>query len=198
MPERPRYPTLEEFWQRLDERAVEPDLRHALQQRTNRGRKPATRLPVDVVAAVASRLLPAAVPAEALAAFLDEYHDQQLGRGDDKAGLLPRPELIRTGFTVLDDAARARHSIPFVNVSAEQQDALLTAAEKGELAGPVGFDSATWFKRTRGYLLLGYGSDPRGMVEMGFPGPSYKPGHVWLDEGEVAARARRTRGYRVL
>jgi hypothetical protein len=85
-----------------------------------------------------------------------------------------------------------------VKLSAEQQDALLTAAEKGELPGPGGFDSATWFKRMRGYLLVGDGSDPRGMVEMGFPGPSYKSGHVWLDEGEVAARARRTKGYRVL
>jgi hypothetical protein len=36
------------------------------------------------------------------------------------------------------------------------------------------------------------------MVEMGFPGPSYRTGHVWLDEGEVAARAQRRRGYRVL
>jgi hypothetical protein len=47
-------------------------------------------------------------------------------------------------------------------------------------------------------LFLAYGSDPRGMVEMGFPGPSYQSGHLWLDEGEVAARAARRRGYRVL
>jgi len=32
-------------------------------------------------------------------------------------------------------------------------------------------------------------------VFMGYPGPSYKPGHVWLDEGEVAARAARRKGY---
>jgi hypothetical protein len=98
MPERPRYPTLDEFWQRLHERDVEPDLRHALEQRTGRRQQPATRLPVNVVAAVASRLLPGAVPADALAAFLDQYYDQQLGRADDKAGLLPRPQLIPTGF----------------------------------------------------------------------------------------------------
>lgn len=75
---------------------------------------------------------------------------------------------------------------------------MLTRAEQGDLSGPSGFDSATWFKRTRGLLFLGYGSDPRGMVEMGFPGPSYESGHVWLDEGEVAARAARRRGYLVL
>jgi hypothetical protein len=30
---------------------------------------------------------------------------------------------------------------------------------------------------------------------MGYPGPSYKPGHVWLDRGEVQARTKRRRGY---
>ncbi|HEV3479122.1 MAG TPA: hypothetical protein VG144_06700, partial [Gaiellaceae bacterium] len=75
------------------------------------------------------------------------------------------------------------------------QDALLAQAERGELDAGEWFDSAAWFKRIRGKLLLGYGSDPRGMVQMGFPGPSYKPGHIWLDRGEVAARAKRKPGY---
>lgn len=198
MPDQQRYPTVDEFWLRLSERDVESDLRDALEQRTTRERRPAMRLPADTVAAVAARLLPGAVPPKALAGFLDEHYDQQLGRADDKAGVLARPELIPRGFATLDDTARARHGSGFAELADEQQDAILTEAEKGELGGPDGFDSATWFKRTRGYLLLGYGSDPRGMVEMGFPGPSYKPGHVWLDEGEVAARADRTRGYRVL
>lgn len=52
--------------------------------------------------------------------------------------------------------------------------------------------------RLREKLLLGYGSDPRGMVEMGFPGPSYETGHVWLGPGEVRARTLRRPGYRIL
>jgi hypothetical protein len=36
------------------------------------------------------------------------------------------------------------------------------------------------------------------MVEMGFPGPSYESGHVWLGPGEVRARALRRPGYRIL
>jgi hypothetical protein len=200
MPEE-RYPTLEEFWKRLDIRDVEPDLRQALRERTERERTGTPRLGPDrgaVAAAVARRLVPsAAVPAEALAAFLDWSFDRQLGRGDERAGVLPTPELIPAGLDALEQAAHERHGQGFAGLDEGLQDELLAEAERGAvaLAGVEGFDSATWFKRTRGKLVLGYGSDPRGMVEMGFPGPSYRPGHIWLDRGEVLARTRRRAGY---
>jgi hypothetical protein len=157
---------------------------------------PVTRVgPETTVMAVAARIVPGAVPASVLAAFLDERYDQQLGRGDDKLGQLPRVELIPAGFAALDRAAVARHGRAFAELSGEEQDGLLTQAEKGEIPGPEGFDSKAWFKRTRGYLLLAYGSDPRGMVQMGFPGPSYKPGHTWLDREETKSRVERKPGY---
>jgi hypothetical protein len=194
-----RYPTLDEFWERLDVRGVEDDLRQALRERTRREEAGTPRLGPRrgaVATAVAARLVPSdAVPAPALAAFLDWSFDRQLGRGDEAAGVLPTPELIPAGLDALDAAARERDGRDFVELDGERQDALLAEAERGELEGGERFDSAIWFKRTRGKLLLGYGSDPRGMVEMGFPGPSYKPGHIWLDRGEVLARVRRKRGY---
>ncbi len=103
---------------------------------------------------------------------------------------LPPPDL-----DALDEEAHRRHGRGFAALDDAQQDELLRQAEKGELAGPPRFDSTTWFKRIRGKLLLGFGTDPRGMVQMGYPGPSYKPGHVWLDRGEVQARVKRRRGY---
>jgi hypothetical protein len=194
-----RYPTEEEFWKRLKARAVEADLRDGLKQRTERENRPITRLaPEATVIAVAARLLPSAVPAHALAAFLDENFDKQLGRADDKLGVMPRAELIPAGFTALDEAAQAGHGRPFGELPEPEQDALLAEAEKGQLPGPDRFDSAAWFRRTRGYLLLAFGSDPRGMLQMGFPGPSYKPGHVWLDEAETEARVKRRPGYLTL
>jgi hypothetical protein len=159
------------------------------------------------VLAVVARLVPGAVPAPALAAFLDEHFDQQLGRGDERVGVLPREELIPVGFRVLAQASVRRHGRAFAALSAEEQDALLTDAERGELSAPEaqggfdapeGFDATEWFQRVRDLLLLGYGSDPRGMVEMGFPGPSYEKGHVWLDEFEVARRAERAPGHEQL
>jgi Gluconate 2-dehydrogenase subunit 3 len=187
-----RYPTLDEFWKRLEIRGTEPDLRAELAARTRREERGTPRLGSArgaAAAAAAARLLPgSAVPPAALAAFLDETFDRQLGRGDEKVGIMPTAELIPAGLDLLAERN-------FTALDAEAQDALLAQAERGELDGGEGFDSSVWFNRIRGKFLLGYGSDPRGMVQMGFPGPSYKTGHIWLDRGEVAARAKRKPGY---
>jgi hypothetical protein len=195
----PRYPTPEEFWTRLDERHVEPDLRSALRDRTEREGGAVERLqPPELVEAVAARILPGAVPARALAVFIDRHFDRQLGRADDRDGLAPRGELIPEGFRLLSEVAVAERRTEFSKLSGADQDELLRRAEAGELRSHERFDSAQWFKRVVQLLMLGYGSDPRGMVEMGFPGPPYEPGHVWLDRSEVRARAQRRRGYRTL
>lgn len=153
------------------------------------------RLPAATTIAAMARLLPGAVPPEALAVFVDEHFDRQLGRADDRDGLLPRSELIPLGLRLLDQIARAEYDEDFALLIDAEQDALLGRAERGELAATERFDWTVWFRRLRALALLGFGSDPRGMVYMGFPGPSYRPGHVWLDEGEVAARVARRRGY---
>jgi hypothetical protein len=191
----PRYPTLAEFWRRLEIRAVEPDLREELRDRTGREDRGVHRLPATTTIAVMARLLPDTVPAEALAAFVDQHFDAQLGRADDRDGLLPRGELLPLGLRLLDETAGREHRKPFAELDDAAQDALLARAERGELKGRTGFDWSEWFRRLRSLALLALGSDPRGMVLMGFPGPSYQPGHLWLDEPEVAARADRRRGY---
>lgn len=193
------FPTLDEFWRRLDRRGVEPDLRTSLRERTTREQGELTRVGREAtVVAVAGRLLPGAVPARALAVFLDGRFDQQLCRGDDPAGAMPRAELLPAGFAALDAAAQARHGAAFAALDDERADALLAAAERDEVPGPPGFRSALWFGRVRDLLLLAFGSDPRGMVQMGFPGPSYRPGHVWLDLQETEAREQRKPGYLTL
>jgi hypothetical protein len=194
-----RYPTADEFWKRLDARRVEPDLREELRARLHREERKVIRLgSEETIIAVAARLVPGDVPALALAVFLDEVFDKQLGRADDKQGVMPRAELIPAGFAALEGAAQSRFGRSFADLLDVEQDALLSDAETGRLPGPDGFDSKTWFKRTRGYLLLGFGSDPRGMVQMGFPGPSYRPGHTWLDTQETKARVERKPGYLTL
>lgn len=188
---------MDEFFRRLDVRHTEPDLRQELRGRLERERRRVSRVgDPAVVAAVCERLLPsAAVPPQALAVFVDETFDQQKGRGDEQAGLMPRERLIPTGFDVLGAAAGRERGRSFAELEPAAKDELLGRAERGELPGPQGFDSTTWFQRVRELVLLGYGSDPRGMVEMGFPGPSYRPGHVWLSELQVRARADRHPGY---
>jgi hypothetical protein len=188
--------SLEEFWDGLEARGVEPDLRDQLRSRISEPAGSLERVGDEgVVVAVASRLVPGAVPGRTLAAFLDARFDAQLGRGDERVGLMPRNELIPAGFRVLEDEARRRHGASFSDLPAAEQDRLLSDAESGLIQGPAGFDAEEWFRRVRDLLLLGFGSDPRGMVEMGFPGPSYAKGHVWLGVAEVARRAARAPGH---
>ena len=189
--------SLDEFFHRLNVRHAEEDLRDELRQRLGRERQAVTRVgPREVVVAVCARLVPSdTVPPTALAAFLDEIFDQQKGRGDEQVGLMPRERLIPAGFTALEEAAQRDSGRSFAALDGPAQDELLAKAERGDLEGPEGFDASTWFQRTRALILLGYGSDPRGMIEMGFPGPSYRSGHVWLSELQVRARAERRVGY---
>ncbi|HEX5936668.1 MAG TPA: gluconate 2-dehydrogenase subunit 3 family protein [Actinomycetota bacterium] len=187
--------SLEEFWEGLEARGVEPDLQATLRARAGGASRGIERVgDAAVVTAVAARLVQGDVPPEDLAAFLDAHFDEQLGRGDERIGVMPRAELIPAGFRALEAAARARHGTGFAESKEEDRDRLLADAEAGRLEGEEGFDAAEWFRRTRDLLLLAYGSDPRGMVEMGFPGPSYATGHVWLDTFEVARRAERAPG----
>jgi hypothetical protein len=191
-----RYPTLTEFRKSLRIRGVEADLVSSLEERTQREQRAIERVgEPEVVTAVIEGILPCDVPARALGAFVDAVFDKQLGRADDPAGLLPRGKLIPAGFQVVNEESGRRHGRNFSDLSGDEQDLILASAERGELQGPQGFDSGVWFKRLRDLILLGFGSDPRGMVQMGFPGPSYKPGHLWLDRREVRSRANRKKGY---
>lgn len=189
-------PTLDDFWKRLDARKLEPGLRAQLRERTAREDGDVRRVGRAVtVEAVAARILPGIhVPHRALAVFLDETFDRQMGRGDEPAGKLPRDQAIPAGFVALDEAAGG----DFSTLAGADQDALLERAEAGQLPGPEGFDSAGWFSNVREYLLLAFGSDPRGMIFMGYPGPSYEPGHVWLGLDEVQRREEQRPGYRQL
>jgi hypothetical protein len=192
MPEE-RYPTEAEFWERLEKRGVEPDLRDTLVRRATTVSGSVLRLGQEpTVIAFVERILPgSAVPAAAIAQFLDEAFDQPMGRADERSGTMPRAELLPAGFAVLDEAAGGA----FDALNPEAQDELLHRAERGTLDGPEGFDAAIWFKRLRDLVLLAYGADPRGMVQMGYPGPAYKPGHLWLSQGEIDSRLKRRIGY---
>jgi hypothetical protein len=190
--------SLEEFWDGLEARGVEPDLLDTLRARME-AEGPVERVGDEgLVIAVASRLVPGAVPGRVLASFLDANYEAQLGRGDERVGIMPRAELIPAGFRLLEDEAHRQQGSSFLELPGVDQDRLLADAEAGRLQGSAGFDAAEWFRRVRDLLLLGYGSDPRGMVEMGFPGPSYATGHVWLGQAEVARRAERAPGHEEL
>ena len=192
MPE-DRYPTQAEFWLRLDKRKVEPDLKETLRARAAKESGVVRRIGREAtVIAFVDRILPgSAVPASVIAQFVDDNFQEPMGRADEKIGVMPRIELFPAGFAALDRAAGGS----FASLSPDAQDELLRRAEKGEVAGPEGFDSSIWFKRLRDLVLLGFGADPRGMVQMGYPGPAFQPGHLWLSQSEIDGRLKRRPGY---
>jgi hypothetical protein len=183
--------SIHEFWARLHARDVEPDLRATLQQRAQRAGGAVSRVgSASALNAVINCIVPgSAVPAGVIAEFVDANFDRQMGRGDERLRTLPRAELIPAGLALLEAAN-------FAAMSTGDQRDMLARAEHGGLPGPDGFDSALWFTRLRELVLLAYASDPRGMTEMGFPGPSYKPGYVWLRWGGADARAKKRPGHR--
>jgi len=182
------------FWDRLDAREVEDDLRAAFRERAARTSGAVSRMGAQAsLVAVVEQIFPrAAVPATVIAEFIDTNFDKQMGRGDERHGTLPRVELLPAGLVALDSEAGA----PFHSIGPERQRSLLATAEAGKLKGREGFDSALWFARLRELAILGYASDPRGMQEMGFPGPSYRPGYLWLGYAGPDARAKQRPGYR--
>jgi hypothetical protein len=117
-----RFPTLEEFWQRLEKRRVEPDLREQLRERIRREQRGVQRLPAATTIAFVARLLPGTIPPEALAAFVDEHFADRLGVANETVGVLPRDQLIPLGFATVDEAAVQRNGQPFADLPGELQD----------------------------------------------------------------------------
>src|SRR3990170_417089 len=109
--------SIEEYWDGLEARGVEPDLLEALRHRVEGDVGPIERVGDEaLVTAVASRLVPGAVPGRVLAAFLDANFDAQLGRGEERVGVMARGELIPTGFRVLEDEARRQQGSSFLEL----------------------------------------------------------------------------------
>src|SRR5215203_4576583 len=89
-----------------------------------------------------------------------------------------RAEAYRLGLAALDHAARRRSGIPFVECSAEQQDALLTELEQGILPDFRVPPQRDFFEMLRAHLQEGLFADPAhggnrdklGWKHLGHPG----------------------------
>jgi hypothetical protein len=90
-----------------------------------------------------------------------------------------------TGLASLDAAAQREHGVDFIALSATQQQAMLAAAQNGDLGargllGSLGIGSAAslfnaqqmlhWFEDVRAELAKLYVADPRTMARIGFNG----------------------------
>jgi hypothetical protein len=123
-------------------------------------------------------------PPVPLAAMVDEklYEDKRDGYRD--ARLPPLREAWRRGLAALDAEARHRHTIAFAALDDAEQDALLRAAQAGELTDAAWGDMAAklfFMKRALADIVAAYYGHPTAWSEIGFGGPASPRGYVRMN-----------------
>ncbi len=74
--------------------------------------------------------------------------------------LKPLLQTYRLGLEALDSEARAAYALDFAQLSATQQDALLTRVEAKVVSTPWPFDPASFFRMACEHCAEGYYGDP--------------------------------------
>ncbi|TVY10423.1 gluconate 2-dehydrogenase subunit 3 family protein [Paenibacillus cremeus] len=73
---------------------------------------------------------------------------------------IQRHELITMGLQSLEDTSKSKYSKSFVELAPEEQDAILTSMEKGEINVVNGVTGKTFFNQFRVLVMEGVYSDP--------------------------------------
>jgi Gluconate 2-dehydrogenase subunit 3 len=133
--------------------------------------------------AVCARIVPEPGnrPPIPVAAMIDEKMATNRTDGYRDSRLPPMQEAWRRGLAALDHEALARHDARFHALGAIEQDALLTEAQQGELAGPAwgGMPSKLFFShRITHDVVAAYYAHPTSWNEIGFGGPASPRGYV--------------------
>jgi hypothetical protein len=152
-----------------------------------------------IMRAALDRLIPQQEGVD-LVGFTDAYIDKPLGRGDKKPGMPQTKEVIHLGLEGISEMAQSRHGKSFVELTAEQQDAVLREIQEGKAKGGVWdkVPSDYFFERFYGKALHGYFAHPRVWMRIGFMGASYPEGYRWLGRGQVKQRHERTIGWEIM
>jgi len=163
--------------------------RRAIDERLALPREPRffNNLEWEILNAACARILPqpedrAPVP---LAAMVDAKVFSRQGDGYRDVRLPPLPQAWRCGLAAMDAEAQRRHHRSFVLLTADQQDALLHAMQRGELKDPTWGDmpAAVFFShRLVNDITHAYYSQPAAWNDIGFGGPASPRGYVRLGE----------------
>jgi hypothetical protein len=133
--------------------------------------------------AVCARIMPQPPdrPPVPLAAMVDDRLVKDRGDGYRNHRLPPLREAWQRGLAALDVEAVARHGARFSTLGPTEQDALLAAAQRGELNDPAwhGMPSKLFFsERVPADILGAYYAHPPAWSEIGFGGPASPRGYV--------------------
>ncbi len=116
----------------------------------------------------------------------DKKVAERFGEGQRKAGVPEEDQLIRQGLIGLDDVAKHRHGQPWMELSVEEQVALVRELQSGSLE-PVGMMAGLpqkeLFDKVLSLALEAYASHPQVWSEMGYGGPAYPRGYYRIEQG---------------
>jgi hypothetical protein len=148
------------------------------------------------MAAALERLIPQREEID-LVGFIDWSVGRPLGRGDRRAGMPDELTLFHLGLEGLDQSAMSEHGATFESLDASQRDLILHAVQRGAAAGEIWerIPSSLFFERFYSKALHGYFAHPRVWARIGFMGPAYPEGYLWLAADEVRMRHERRAGW---
>lgn len=116
----------------------------------------------------------------------DKKVAERFGEGQRKQNVPPEDRLIREGMIGLDDVAKHRHGRPWMDLTVEEQVALVRELQSGSLE-PVGMmanlPQKELFTKVLSLALEAYASHPQVWSEMGYAGPAYPRGYYRIERG---------------
>ncbi|MHB9028590.1 MAG: gluconate 2-dehydrogenase subunit 3 family protein, partial [Candidatus Latescibacterota bacterium] len=133
-----------------------------------------------------------------LVGFLDWALDKPLGRGDRKAGMPPEDILFHRGLEGIRQTSQEMFGRRFEELEPEKQKTVLEMIQRGIAKGEAwdSIPSPVFFTKLLSKALIGYCAHPFAWMRMGFPGPSYPEGYVWITQSEIKARRNHFPGWK--
>ena len=192
----------EEFMERLsgfdevERRVVEERLR------TNYRRERMEFLTEDeagLLGAMLDRLIPQEGSEKVdLVSFMDWAIPNPLGYGDRQEGMPDGATLIREGLKGVDQAAGSAFAGRlFLDLSDAEKDQVLMSIQQGSAEGEMwkSIPCKEFFRRLMQKAVAGYCAHPNTWMRIGFYGPAYPEGYVWVSGHEVRARHGKKAGH---
>ncbi len=154
----------------------------------------------ELLNAMLDRLIPqeGIDPKIDLVSFLDWAIPKPLGYGHRYEGMPDERAIFRQGMKGVDETSRAMfEGRAFRELTDDQKDEVLRAVQEGRAEGDAwkGIPSTLFFTNLMNKALCGYCAHPRVWVRIGFYGPAYPEGYVWVSRLEVKGRHEKKPGY---
>jgi hypothetical protein len=145
----------------------------------------------QVLDAIVDRLIPQTDRTAAQKVPITPWIDQMLADDDTdgfRKGKMPWDQDVwRQALIGVDQSSHARYSRSFVELQPAEQDAVLSAVQKGEAEGEVWqrLEAHAVFEKVVQEVASTYYAHPAAWSEIGWPGPASKRGYMRTGYGQL-------------